>query len=202
MGICFPRRICWFSIFLVVQKKFAWKIDLTYLGFWCCRKRAKHFLGILVGLQRTSRPLLWWLQHLQSWHLQKRASASVPMVGQTAGVTFSGGTIPVPSFLAQLVSPGLQARVRKEFSLGMGGEGTNVFPSTSAPAWQCTLNVQPGESWGNQRNNCPLSFQNTLACTLSNIWVEILIQTAEKFQGFQVKFSQEENEVVHHNDTT
>lgn len=97
MGICFPRRICWFSIFLVVQKQFAWKIDLTYLGFWCCRKREKHFLGILVGLQRTSRPLLWWLQHLQNWrHLQKRASVSVPMVGQTAGVTFSGGTIPVP----------------------------------------------------------------------------------------------------------
>lgn len=75
------------------------------LGLLMLQKEGKTYLGILEGLQRASSPLLWWLQHLQSWqHLQKQARAAVPMVGQTAGIIFSGGTNPgpfLPSWSAQ-----------------------------------------------------------------------------------------------------
>lgn len=194
MGICFPRRICWFSIFLVVQKQFAWKIDLTYLGFWCFRKREKHILGYLWGFKepavlccddcsicradsickiRQAPQIPWWDKQQESRFWEELTLA----------------------LFAQLGSPGLQAFVWKELNLGMAGETPNKFPSTSAPAWPYTLNVQPGDSWGNQRDHSPLPLQTTPAHTYSNsalrleIWVERLTQTAEKFQGFQVKFS-------------
>lgn len=169
------------------------------------QKEGKTYLGILVGLQRDSSSLLWCLHHLQSWqHLQKQASASVPMVGQTAGVTFSGGTNPGPFFHSWSAQG---CRHMSGRNMGMGRERTNVFPSISAPAWLYTLNMQPEESWGNQRDNSPLSFQTTLTHTYSNsalrlgIWVEILTQTTEKFQGLQVKFSWEEKEVACYDDT-
>lgn len=121
------------------------------------QKEGKTYLGILVGLQRDSSSLLWCLHHLQSWqHLQKQASASVPMVGQTAGVTFSGGTNPGPFFHSWSAQG---CRHMSGRNIGMGRERTNVFPSISAPAWLYTLNMQPEESWGNQRDNSPSHFR-------------------------------------------
>lgn len=91
MGICFPRRICWFSIFLVVQKQFAWKIDLTYLGFWCCGK--KDIFWDSCGASKSQQSFaVMTAAFAELTALANQASISDPMVGQTAGVTFSGGT--------------------------------------------------------------------------------------------------------------
>lgn len=211
MGICFPWRICWFSIFLVVQKQFAWKIDLTYLCFWCCRKREKHIWGSLWGFKETavlycdacticrvdsickSRqvPQFPWWDKQQESRFQEELTLAL---SSTAGQPRAAGTTCLE---------GIWAWVGREQMCFHPSQ-----PLLDRKHWTCSLMFKhEHESWGNQRDNSPLSFQTTLTHTYSNsalrlgIWVEILTQTTEKFRGFQIKFSWEEKEVACHDDT-
>lgn len=170
MGICFPRRICWFSIFLVVKNNLHGKL-FYLLVLLMLQKEGKTYLGILEGLQRASSPLLWWLQHLQSWqHLQKQARVSVSVVGQTAGVTSSGGTNPGP-FLQSWLAQGCRHTSGRSWAWARVGRQQRCFHPPQ-PLLDCTHWTSSQESPeaipGSQRDPSPLSFQTTLAHTYSN----------------------------------
>lgn len=104
------------------------------LGLLMLQKEGKTFFGDSCGASKNQQAFAV----MTAAFAELTAFAKVGKRLSSHGGTNSRSHVfrrnyPCP-FLAQLVSPGLQARVWKELSLGMGGEGTNVFPFTSAPA--------------------------------------------------------------------
>lgn len=159
------------------------------------QKEGKTYLGILEGLQRASSPLLWWLQHLQSWqHLQNRQ-----------GPQFLWWDKQQESRLQEELILALSCRAGQPRAAGTRLEGAELGhgwgdnKGVSIHLSPClTAHIEPParrvlRQSQDPRGTLPLSHfrppWHTPTPSVLGICVEILTQTAEKFKGFWVKFS-------------